>query len=190
LLAAVILAISLLAALENLRVPRPRIAAYYGELQSAELIHAARLYWSNPALGMDRALAALYEHNESLNLMLPPVSYALGSALHPGDSGYGYYRTEYNVSVVFHACWEWELVGTYSKRVAGVEVLFNNYSLYYRHEYSAPQWGTILLHPEIWDPAGVADVFCVGEGRWFVGVPAGAPYPLEDEFGITIYVGG
>jgi len=186
----VILAISLLLALQSLRVPRPRVAAYYGELQSAELVHAARLYWSNPALEMDRVLAALYEYNESLNLVLPPASYALGSSLHPGDSGYGYYRTEYNVSVVFHAYWEWELVGTYSKRIAGVETRLNNYSLYYYHSYSAPQWGSIVLYPGIWDPAGVADIRYLGEGRWYVGAPAGAPYPLEDEFGITIYVGG
>jgi len=186
-LAAIVFSIYALWALSNLRTPNPRVAYYVGELQTAELIHIARLYWSNPNLGMSFLLSKLYEYNESLRLHLKPVNYRNNRAL---TASGGFYETRYNNSVRFYAHWSYEKIGSYKKILeGGVVKLYFNYSLLYYHNYTAPQWGNFILYPKLWDPQDLADLTYRGNGEWFVGVPADVEeYILFDEFSIKVVV--
>lgn len=192
LLSTIVLAALVLAAIAALRHPRPRCAGYVGELQSAELVHAARLYWEIRSRGgatrLEELLSMLHEYSAELRLGIPNVSYALYSELSPGKGGWGVYRVQYNNSVSFAARWNWSVAGYYAKMLRREKVAYVNLTLYYVHEYAAPQWGLIRVSPPLRDPAGMADLERRG-GRWIVGIPVGLEeYALEDSYGIRIVI--
>jgi len=186
-LAVIIFAAYMLWALANLKTPNPRPAYYVGELQSAELIHVARLYWSNPNLSMSFLLDKLYGYNETLRLHIKPVTYVNNWAL---TASGGFYETRYNNSVRFYARWEYVKIGSYKKILeGGIVKLYYNYSLTYIHNYTAPQWGSFILYPRLWDPLDLADLTYKGDGLWYVGVPADvSEYIIYDEFSIKVVV--
>jgi len=186
-LAIIIFAIYCLWALSNIRTPNPRVVSYYGELQSAELIHVARLYWSNPSLGMDFLISKLYEFNETLRLQMNPVNYELDQSLTVNG---GFYKTLYSNDVSFFAEWRYNRIGSYVKNIPGEgPVIFYNYSLFYYHNYTAPQWGNFILYPMLCDPNKYADLTYRGEGWWYIGIPADFDqYVLLDEFSIKVVI--
>jgi len=195
LIAAVILAVSLIAALRLSMAPEPRVSRVSGYLQAAELVHAARLCWSMEGgcttARMDSIASTLLSYNESLKLMLRPFNYTVTSSAAPGRGLYSVTFTVYaeqRYEVRFEAEWNYSETGRYVKRVRGRELVFVRYRLHYEHRYTAPMWGRVTVYPALWDPEGLADLEYLGGGDWIVGVPAGG-YVLEDEYGLEIGVG-
>ncbi len=198
LLASILFAILVLLAIKTLRHPYPRCSSYVGELQSAMLIHAARLYWENRSnkgsLTMDSVLAALYVYNESMKLCLPRVAYTNYLKVDTGLSGSGIYETIYTSpsfavnGVTFRAKWIWTFQGIYTKRKGVEKKTYLNFTLIYVHEYIAPQWYIIRYSPKLIDYMGDADLE-KRDSIWIFGLPSSYnEYLLEDSFGIKIMI--
>ena len=189
LLATAMLAFAMLHSVSNLRKPDPCVLEYRGELQSAELIHAARFYWSSQVYSMEYLLNILYELAEESKIYLPPVSFTNNFTLMGGRYGYGSYSTAYNNSVFFEADWKWKFKGYYVKELRGEKLLYRSYILEYYHNYTAPQWGVMVIYPFLEDPAGVADILYERNGSWRVGFPARyGEYCLVDEYGLRVVI--
>lgn len=196
----------ILAAISNLYHPKPRIIAYVGELQSSTLIQLARVYIAsrssgNNSVDINNAIMRLLSLNRTYNLGLPNITYddfrvdwiiQLGN-----ESGYGVYCLVFNLryryfncSVACNVSWEYTLRNVYYKELNGVVHKYMNYTLIYRHNYTAPQWGYVLLTPCLYVYNNTFDLKYLGSGLWAVGVPANETMALVDEYGITIFVGG
>ena len=189
LLAVIFLAFSIIYAANRFRKPVPVVAEYRGELQSAELIHAARLYWSNGYTSMDSILSLLTDLAKKHKIYMPNASYENNFTIIGGLTGYGFYSTEYNVSVIFSACWNWRFKGFYFKDLHGEKVLYKSFLLVYYHNYTAPQWGSMVIYPIIEDPAGICDIVRVKDGVWMIGYPAhNDEYTLIDEYGLKLVI--
>lgn len=189
LLAVTFLASVLLHTAGYLKKPSPNLLEYVGELQSAELIHVARLHWSNRKYDMDSLLALLYDLANETKISLPSISYRCNFTLVSGQRGYAWYFTLYNNSVSFEAYWEWKFKGFYVKDLHGEKLLYKGYSLLYYHNYTAPQWGSIIAYPLLEDSAKIADIAYRGGGMWDVGFPARyTEYYLVDEYGLKVVI--
>ena len=188
-LAAILLCFVLLGSLMALRQPNPRVMPRYDYLQAAELIHIARLAVARGSFHrseneaktyLSYLLARLYEYNETYKLRIPPVSYSV-------SFGNGWYNVTYNVSAGFHVHYTYAYIGNYTKQAGEVSIVYYRFELQYYHNYTGP-WRYALLYPDVWDPAGQADIEKVADGEWIVGVPASEEYRLEDNFGISLWI--
>jgi len=189
LLAIIFLASVLLYSTSRLKKPSPNFLEYNGELQSAELIHIARLYWSSENSTIDRLLTILYSLSNENKVSMPIVSYKCNFTLVPGQRGYAWYYTVYNNSVSFRAYWSWEFKGFYIKNLYGEKLLYKSYLLIYYHNYTAPQWDSMIIYPSLDDDMRIADLTYFGEGIWSIGFPARyTEYIFVDEYGLKVVV--
>lgn len=207
-LAIAFLAAFLLAALANYRelTPEPQVVVKRDWVQAASVASLGRLWvWFASRRGffcpifMRSTTAELYRLNETYGLGVPLLR-NLTRLQGEGDEAAGYalyqvlfirpwrgaWRSYVNVTVRS----EYELLGTYYRKVSGEEVLYVRYRLRYWHLYEGP-WGRLkLCDLGLRDPLGDADLERVGECEWLVGFPASmGNYTLEDEFGIRVGVG-
>ncbi|RLE72590.1 MAG: hypothetical protein DRJ37_02480 [Thermoprotei archaeon] len=189
LLAIITLAFILLYSASRFSRPNPGFLEYMGELQSAELIHTARLYWSSRKYSLNSLLSILYTLSNENKISMPMVSYENNSTLVSGRKGYAWYYTVYNNSVSFRAYWTWEFKGFYLRDLYGEKLLYKGYLLLYYHNYTAPQWGSMIVHPLLEDRAHIADITYLGDGRWSIGFPARyTEYRLIDEYGLEVVI--
>jgi len=174
--------------LSNLLIPRPRVIDYVGELQSAELIHLARFYWEyNNNRSFDELLKIFYIYNEKIKANVPKVAYTLKRKIVCERDGLGLYETVFNNSVIFRSSWRWNFSNIYIGYENNEAVIFKNYTLVYYHEYIAPQWGKIVLYPEIYTTCNVK-IKRVYD-TWIIGIPLEmSRVDFYDKFGIKIFI--
>ncbi|RLE80516.1 MAG: hypothetical protein DRJ52_06215 [Thermoprotei archaeon] len=197
LLAAIILAISLLISLSFYRKPTLSIIVYRGYIQASELVALARVWVKSDfcPLCIAKTSRELLQLNKTYQLNIPRTinitvkSYELD--LYDGFKNYTivfYTKKGKYVRVVVY--YEYHYQNSYFKKVKGEEILYYNYTLRYFHEYEGP-WGSLIKYPVLSDPNQLADIRYLGLGLWAVGVPSNStPYVLLDEFEIRIQVGG
>ncbi|RLE61776.1 MAG: hypothetical protein DRJ32_00445 [Thermoprotei archaeon] len=202
-LAVIILSIILAELSIKTLVIRPVVVNYRGELISAEIIQLSRIYVANRSRGgkadMNYLLQRLLEYNRSLNLGFPNITFddvGIFFFLNTSDSyGKGAYVIvwnlrfrEFNYTVIFNVTWCFEKSGYYIKDRDGLQIIYVNYTLFYVHEYYAPQWGRIVIFPMIYSES--ADILLKGDGIWFVGIPLNSTPSIFDIYGIKINIGG
>ncbi|RLE78812.1 MAG: hypothetical protein DRJ52_09760 [Thermoprotei archaeon] len=196
LLAAIILAISLLISLSFYRKPTPSIIVYRGYVQAAELVALARVWVKSDfcPVCIAKTSQELIQLNQSYRLNIPRTTNTTLRDrvlnLYDGYCNYTvvFYTKKKYVRVVVY--YKYQYISNYFKKVKGEEILYYNYTLRYFHVYEGP-WGTVVKYPVLRDQNQLADIRYLGSGLWAVGVPSNStPYVLLDEFEIKVKVGG